>query len=328
MSINLQKVIIAVCAAATVSAGFAARTEGAKLHRFSTTIEKERPQLNEETKRLIASYRRDPSEANRSALRKQVGINYDKVLDRKKAKLEELKRTARHASKIQEMQEIVDEMVQNREARIDQSMRRFSDPRFRPGARNADGGYLPVLGASWNVSIAYTPVTNDDYAKFLKATGRKAPKDWDNGAMPAGKGRHPVVNVSYDDASAYCQWLSLQDRKAVYRLPTEEEWEFAAGHMPKDADFNCGERNGTSPVDAHAATSGACGAIDMWGNCWEWTSSPVEVSKAAAHGKTVMAVKGGSWRSPRTSCRTERKGEGRESSFAFSDVGFRVVREG
>ena len=126
MSINLQKVIIAVCAAATVSAGFAARTEGAKLHRFSTTIEKERPQLNEETKRLIASYRRNPSEANRSALRKQVGINYDKVLDRKKAKLEELKRTARHASKIQEMQEIVDEMVQNREARIDQSMRRFS----------------------------------------------------------------------------------------------------------------------------------------------------------------------------------------------------------
>ncbi len=211
MSINLQKVIIAVCAAATVSAGFAARTEGAKLHRFSTTIEKERPQLNEETKRLIASYRRDPSEANRSALRKQVGINYDKVLDRKKAKLEELKRTARHASKIQEMQEIVDEMVQNREARIDQSMRRFSDPRFRPGARNADGGYLPVLGASWNVSIAYTPVTNEDYAKFLKATGRKAPKDWDNGAMPAGKGRHPVVNVSYDDASAYCRWLSLQE---------------------------------------------------------------------------------------------------------------------
>ena len=94
MSINLQKVIIAVCAAATVSAGFAARTEGAKLYRFSTTIEKERTELNEETKRLIASYRRDPSEANRSALRKQVGINYDKVLDRKKAKLEELKRTA------------------------------------------------------------------------------------------------------------------------------------------------------------------------------------------------------------------------------------------
>ena len=60
---------------------------GAKLHRFSTTIEKERPQLNEETKRLIASYRRNPSEANRSALRKQVGINYDKVLDRKRRSL-------------------------------------------------------------------------------------------------------------------------------------------------------------------------------------------------------------------------------------------------
>ena len=90
MSINLQNVFLAVCAAATVSAGFAARAEGAKLHRFSTTIEKERPQLNEETKRLIASYRRNPSEANRSAVRIQVVINYFKVLDRIKAMLEVL----------------------------------------------------------------------------------------------------------------------------------------------------------------------------------------------------------------------------------------------
>ena len=49
----------------------------AKLHRFSTTIEKERPQLNQETRDLIAAYRRDPSEANRAALRRQVAKNYD-----------------------------------------------------------------------------------------------------------------------------------------------------------------------------------------------------------------------------------------------------------
>lgn len=66
----------------------------AKLHRYSTTIEKERPQLNEETKRLIAAYRRDPSQANYAALKKQVERNYDAVVARKKAKLEELKRTA------------------------------------------------------------------------------------------------------------------------------------------------------------------------------------------------------------------------------------------
>ena len=63
-------------------------TEGAKLHKFSTIVERERPELNEETRALINAYRRDPSEANRKALEKQVRANYDKVIARKKAKLE------------------------------------------------------------------------------------------------------------------------------------------------------------------------------------------------------------------------------------------------
>lgn len=326
MNIHLPEIIIAVCMAAAVSAGSAAPDGEAKLHKYSTTIEKERPQLDEETKRLISACRRDPSETNRAALRKQIAVNYDKVVARKKAKLEELKRTARHASKVQEMQEIVDEMLLNREKRIEQSMRRFTDPRLRPGSRNTDDGYLPVLGAARNVSIARTPVTCEDYSEFVKATGRKPPEEWRNGVMPAGRERHPVVNVSYDDAVAYCTWLSAGDGKAVYRLPTEEEWEYAAGHMPKDADFNCGEKNGTTPVDAYPKTLAACGAIDMWGNCWEWTSTPVFLPGNTERGKTVMAVKGGSWKSSRTSCRTEQKGEGRESSAVSDDVGFRIIR--
>ena len=72
----------------------------AKLHRFSTTVEKERPQLNKETRDLIAAYRRNPSDANRAALREQVAKNYDAVVARKKAKLEELKRTAKHQNKV------------------------------------------------------------------------------------------------------------------------------------------------------------------------------------------------------------------------------------
>lgn len=133
MNIHLPEIIIAVCMAAAVSAGSAAPAGEAKLHKYSTTIEKERPQLDEETKRLISACRRDPSETNRAALRKQIAVNYDKVVARKKAKLEELKRTARHASKVQEMQEIVDEMLLNREKRIEQSMRRFT--RSAPPAR-------------------------------------------------------------------------------------------------------------------------------------------------------------------------------------------------
>ncbi len=322
MSIHLYKTIVAVCMAATIGTAFAASDGEAKQFKQSTTIEKERPQLDKETQQLIAAYRRDPSEANRAALRKQIAINYDKVVERKKAKLEELKRTAKHESKIQEMREIVDEMVRNRDLRIEQSMLRFTDPRLKPGSRDANDGYLPVLGVAQNVTIAYTPVTNEEYSKFIKATGGKAPKDWKNGIMPADKAHHPVVNVSYEDAVSYCKWLSGKDGKAIYRLPTEEEWEFAAGHMPKDASFNCGETKGTTPVDAYAKTLSACGAIDMWGNCWEWTST-----KIAERGKTVMAVKGGSWNSRRTDCRTEQKGEGRESSAGSGDVGFRVVLE-
>ncbi|MDO4551505.1 MAG: SUMF1/EgtB/PvdO family nonheme iron enzyme [Planctomycetia bacterium] len=340
MNRNLPKIIFAVCMAVTVSVGFAApnresrqnrpprQNSDAKQFKFSTTIEKERPELNEETKRLISAYRRDPSKANLAALKKQVELNYDKVLARKKAKLEELKRTAKHASKVQEMQEIVNEMIRDRGNRIEQSMRRFTDPRLRPGARKTDNdGYVPVLGAAANVSIAYVPVTNEDYAQFLKATNRKAPKDWKNGNIPADKKMHPVVNVSYHDAVAYCKWLTKKEGDAVYRLPTEKEWEYAAGHMPKDADFNCGIHDGTTEVDTYDKTLSACGAIDMWGNCWEWTSTKITATKNSKQGKGVMAVKGGCWSSPRTSCRTERKGEGRKADAGFIDVSFRVVRE-
>ena len=299
----------------------------AKLHRFSTVIEKERPELDEESKRLIATYRKNPTEENRAALRKQVEKRYDAVVARKKAKLEELKRDARDKSKVDEMQVIVDEMLRDRENRIEQSMKRFGDPRLRPNARQAKDGFLPVIGAAQNLYIAYTPVTNEEYAAFVKATGRKTPMDWKDGAYLANKAKHPVVNVSYEDAMAYCKWLTAKDGKAKYRLPTAQEWETAAGHMPKDADFNCGENNGTTPVTKYAKTLAACGAVDMWGNVWEWTSSVIIAQVGAEKGKKVNAVKGGSWNSKRTSCRTEARDEGRAPNLGYNTVGFRVVME-
>ena len=317
----------------------------AKLHRFSTTVERERPQLNEETRRLIAAYRRDPSDANRAALREQVAKNYDAVIARKKAKLEELKRNARHQSKVQEMQDIVDEMIKGRERRIDQTMARFTDGRMRPGLRESKADYLPLIGAAANVSIARTPVTNAEYARFLKATGHRPPHGWNGEASPEGRERHPVVNVSYDDAVAYCKWLGEKDGAASFRLPTEEEWELAAGHMPKDADFNCKDTHPeiasrdlhndrlppgmvlTTPVDAYEKTLSACGAIDMWGNCWEWTSTDIIAKNGRERDQKVKEIKGGSWYAHRTSCRTEMRGEGRAPSLGYDTVGFRVVRE-
>ncbi len=280
----------------------------AKLHRFSTTIEKERPELNQETKDLIAAYRRDPSDANRAALRRQVAANYDAVVARKKAKLEELKRTAKHQSKIDEMQVIVDEMLRDREQRIDASMARFTDSRFRPGLRDGEDAFRAVLGAKGrNVSIGATPVTEADWAKF---TGK---------AVLPEKARLPVTDVSVTDAERYCAWLMKNDPAHTYRLPTEAEWELAAGHMPKDADFNCGVGGKLTAVDAFAKTKGACGGVDFWGNCWEWTST--------ARGDGANAVKGGAFDSTRTECRTEARSESRKAGEGYPNVTFRVVRE-
>ena len=313
----MNKTII-ICA--TVILGFASlaqerrgmgrrRPNGeAKMHRFSTTVEKERPQLNEETKRLIALCRRNPTEENLAALRRQVAANYDAVVARKKAKLEELKSTARHQSKIDEMQVIVDEMLRDRDRRIDASMARFTDPRFRPGMRDSNAAFLPVLGAKGgNVSIGSTPVTEGEWAKFTEKT--VAPE----------KERLPVTNVTVEDAARYCKWLSDRDPGHVYRLPTEEEWELAAGHMPKDADFNCGVGDSIRPVDAYKDTKGACGGIDFWGNCWEWTST--------SRGKGKNAVKGGAFDSKRTACRTEARTECRSAASGYANVTLRIVRE-
>ena len=323
----MNKLFTIAVAGAAVAAGLVAEAaprrvnRDAKLHRFSTTIEKERPQLNEETKRAIAAYRRDPSDENRAALRKQVERNYDAVLARKKAKLEDLKRTARDKYKVEEMQNIVDEMVRDREQRIENTMRRFTDTRFRPGLRRRSrDGYQTVLGAGPNVAIGYAPVTNAEYEKFVEATGHRAPRHWRDGRVPEGEEKLPVVNVSHDDAVAYCKYLTEKNGgRVTYRLPTEPEWEAAAGHMPKDADFNCGENDGLTPVDAYAKTIAACGAVDMWGNVWEWTATAVGDQRA---------VKGGAWNSRRTECRTEARGVGRDPGKGYGNVGFRVVRDG
>jgi formylglycine-generating enzyme required for sulfatase activity len=117
-------------------------------------------------------------------------------------------------------------------------------------------------------------VTNAKYAEFVKAMKHRTPYHWVEGRFAADTADHPVYNVSWDDAKAYCEWKGK-------RLPTEAEWERAArgGQIEKDypngdqitakdARFNV--TNGPGPVGKSPAN--AFGLYDMAGNVAEWTA--------------------------------------------------------
>ena len=138
--------------------------------------------------------------------------------------------------------------------------------------------------------IGRFPVTNNDYAHFVKDTGHRLPDHWVSETYPTTKEDHPVVYVSWEDASAYCKWLSGREGK-IFRLPTEAEWENAASWNPDREDrtvypygneFDSTKCNtaesglgDTTPIGEYAPAGGDsfCGVSDMAGNVWEWCST-------------------------------------------------------
>lgn len=96
-------------------------------------------------------------------------------------------------------------------------------------AEKLEGEETPKCAVSNDFLMAVYPVTNVQYADYLRdnATARP-PSYWKGGVYPAGKAMHPVVGVSRSDADGYCKWLSSRYPEWRFRLPTEAEWELAA----------------------------------------------------------------------------------------------------
>ena len=190
-------------------------------------------------------------------------------------------------------------------------------------------------------------VTNTDYARFLQATGAKAPWHWPQGKVPGGEDKQAVSNVNWLEATAYCKW-------AGKRLPTEAEWEKASRGGLDRKPFSWGDADGEGGDDPYARQSvdvaalnkdkpmavgsfapNGYGLYDMTGNVDEWINDWYDLNYYAFMPKRnpqgpetglYRSVRGGGW--------ADGKGE-RTTTFYrnFSDpelrsytIGFRCAK--
>ena len=129
-----------------------------------------------------------------------------------------------------------------------------------------------------------TEVTNAEYAEFVRETHHAPPSDWNGTKPPYGTEVWPVLNVSLEDVNAFASWRSKRDN-VTYRLPTEQEWEYAARNgersdlypWGKDWKDNQAVLKEATPgkVGSHPEGNNRWGVADLIGNVWEWTSSKV-----------------------------------------------------
>lgn len=213
---------------------------------------------------------------------------------------------------------------------------RASAADVRPATVAVPAGALWISSAPSAISIApfrlgRTPVTNREYAPFLDCGRAEAPPWWSD--LHFSKPRQPVVGITWDDAAAYCAWLS-ERTGGRWRLPTEAEWEFAMcgglrapatawGDRVPGAEIPEGSLDG--PWDVGLGTPNGYGLCDAGTIVHEWCADWSDLD-GSRPGPRRRASRGGSWRhrirwSP-PSARTSLPPE-----YRYSDYGFRVLQE-
>ncbi len=212
-------------------------------------------------------------------------------------------------------------------------------------------------------------VTVGEFRKYIEESGELSEAEkahdtqtWRHGVngqlRPPSEENHPVMRVSWNDAVAYCKWLSLKTGKS-YRLPTEAEWEYACrGGSQTTTPFNTGYNLTTSQanydgnfpynnnqkgiyrentVEVNSFAPNAFGLYNMHGNVWEWCSDFYDANYyAACKAKGVVpnpentstgssrVLRGGSWFFSAVHCRSAIR-RNYTPAYRYSYVGFRLV---
>ncbi len=190
-------------------------------------------------------------------------------------------------------------------------------------------------------SIGGYEVTFEEYERFAKAVGKPIPDS-------AGwkRANYPVINISWYDATAYANCLSIQTGYK-YRLPTEAEWEYAAragmntqyswGNKISSNRANCRDcgslpKNQIMPVNSFKPNR--FGLYNMQGNVAEWTCSEVDNKYRGKEQKCLtkpnqqqaLIIRGGSWNSTAKQIRTSARASALPSERR-NTLGFRLVKE-
>ncbi|MEK6336027.1 MAG: SUMF1/EgtB/PvdO family nonheme iron enzyme [Acidobacteriota bacterium] len=160
-----------------------------------------------------------------------------------------------------------------------------------------------------------TEVTNAEYGQFVRQANHAPPEQWGSVKPPVGQELLPVSNVDYNDALAFAEWRSKRDG-VTYRLPTEEEWEYAARNGDSGNLYPWGNtwqpaRAATleagvgkeQPVGSYPQGVNRWGVQDLMGNVWEWTTSKASLYPGNSIAlpdvqKTWIVARGGGYSSP------------------------------
>jgi formylglycine-generating enzyme required for sulfatase activity len=186
------------------------------------------------------------------------------------------------------------------------------------------------------LALGRYPVTFEEFDRFCEQMGRERPKDegW-------GRGRRPAINVSWNDAKAYADWLAAETRQP-YRLLSEAEWEYACGGdtnrlwwtkgiTPESANFAQSRRR-TTEVGSYPASPFSL--HDILGNVWEWCEdcwnenyerAPADGSAWTSGDCSLRVIRGGSWKSQHGLLRPSYRNRDK-STHSENNIGFRVAR--